>query len=45
MLKDSVVVVRVSDELKEKVSVKAEKLGLSSSSYIRMLIIKDLSNE
>lgn len=42
MLKDSVVVVRVSDELKEKISNKAEKLGLSASSYIRTLILKDL---
>mgnify|MGYP001768357816 FL=1 len=42
MLKESVVVVRVSDELKEKISMKAEKLGLSSSSYIRTLVIKDL---
>jgi antitoxin component of RelBE/YafQ-DinJ toxin-antitoxin module len=42
MLKDSVVVVRVSDELKDKISDKAEKLGLSSSAYIRTLVIKDL---
>ena len=42
MLKDSVVVVRVTDDLKEKISNKAEKLGLSSSSYIRTIILKDL---
>jgi len=42
MIKDSVVVVRVSDELKERISSKAEKLGLSASSYIRTLILKDL---
>ena len=42
---DSVIVVRVTEELKEEVYAQAENLGLSSSSYIRTLIIKDLNNK
>lgn len=42
MNKDLVVVVRVSEELKPKIQDKADKLGLSVSSYIRTLVIKDL---
>ncbi len=42
MLKESLIAIRVSDELKEKISIKAEKLGLSASSYIRMLALRDL---
>lgn len=42
MIKEKDIVVRIDLELKKKVQEKAKLLGLSLSSYIRTLIIKDL---
>lgn len=43
MIKEKDIVIRIDLELKKKVQEKAKLLGLSLSSYIRMLIIKDLT--
>ena len=37
--------IRVTEELKNDIINKSKKQGLSVSSYVRMLIIKDLNNE
>ena len=45
MKKEKDILIRVTEELKEKIYKKSKKQGLSISSYVRMLIIKDLNNE
>ena len=45
MIKEKDILIRVDEELKEQVKIKAKKQGLSVSSYIRMLIIKDLNSD
>ena len=45
MNKEKDVLIRIDSELKEKVKLKAKTIGLSLSSYVRLLIIKDLQNE
>lgn len=45
MIKEKDILIRVDEELKKKVTDKAKKLGLSLSSYVRMLITKDLNDE
>lgn len=42
MKKEKDILIRIDSETKEKLREKAKKLGLSLSSYIRMLIIKEL---
>jgi predicted DNA binding CopG/RHH family protein len=42
MIKEKDIIIRINSELKEKVKIKAKSLGLSLSSYIRTLIIKEL---
>lgn len=44
MLKEKDILIRVNEEFKKKVQKKAEKIGLSVSSYIRTLLIKDFDN-
>ena len=39
------ILIRVTEELKTNITNKSKKQGLSVSSYVRMLIIKDLNNE
>ena len=45
MIKEKDILIRVNQELKQKVKDKAKSLGLSVSSYIRLLLIKELENE
>ena len=45
MIKEKDILIRVDEELKEQVKIKAKKQWLSVSSYIRMLIIKDLNSD
>ena len=45
MKKEKDILIRVTEELKTNITNKSKKQGLSVSSYIRMLIIKDLNNE
>lgn len=42
MVKEKDILIRVGETLKGKVKEKADSMGLSLSSYIRTLIIKDL---
>lgn len=42
MIKEKDILIRIDNEYKEKAKKKAKVLGLSLSSYIRTLIIKDL---
>lgn len=44
MKKEKDILIRVDEELKNKVTEKAKKQGLSVSSYVRMLIAKDLND-
>jgi antitoxin component of RelBE/YafQ-DinJ toxin-antitoxin module len=44
MLKEKDILIRVDQELKKKVQKKAKSLGLSVSSYIRTLLIKEVGN-
>ena len=44
MIKDKDILIRIDKETKNKVKEKAESLGLSVSSWIRTLIIKDLKS-
>lgn len=44
MIKEKDILIRITPELKEKVKDKATLLGLSLSSYIRMLLIKEVDN-
>lgn len=45
MLKDKDILIRITPELKKKAQDKAKSLGLSLSSFIRTLIIKEVGNE
>ncbi len=45
MKKEKDILIRVTEELKTNITNKSKKQGLSVSSYVRMLIIKDLNNE
>lgn len=45
MIKEKDILIRITSELKEKVKEKAKSLGLSTSAFIRMLIIKEVGNE
>lgn len=45
MLKEKDILIRITPELKKKVQEKAKSLGLSVSSYIRTLLIKETGNE
>lgn len=44
MIKEKDIVIRIDQDLKKKVQEKAKSLGLSGSSYIRTLLIKEVSN-
>lgn len=44
MIKDKDILIRIDKETKNKVKEKAESIGLSVSSWIRTLIIKDLKS-
>lgn len=43
MIKEKDITIRVNYELKNKIKLKAESLGISVSSYIRMMILENLS--
>lgn len=45
MIKEKDILIRIDSTLKKKVQEKAKQLGLSVSSFIRMLIIKEVDNE
>jgi antitoxin component of RelBE/YafQ-DinJ toxin-antitoxin module len=45
MIKEKDILIRIDKELKKKVQEKARSLGLSVSSYIRTLLIKEVGNE
>lgn len=42
MIKEKDILIRVDSELKQKIKEKADRLGLSISSFIRMVIIKEI---
>ena len=42
MIKEKDILIRINQELKKKVKDKAKSLGLSVSSYVRLLLIKEL---
>jgi len=44
MLKEKDILIRITPELKQKVQKKAKSLGLSTSAFIRTLIIKEVEN-
>ena len=44
MLKEKDILIRIDTELKKKVQDKAKSLGLSVSSYVRTLLIKEVGN-
>ena len=44
MIKEKDILIRITPELKQKAQEEAKKLGLSLSSFIRMLIIKQLNS-
>ena len=45
MIKEKDLTIRLESELKQKIKEKAKQLGLSVSSYIRTLLIKEVGNE
>lgn len=45
MHKEKDIIFRVTSKLKETIQKKAEVLGLSVSSYIRMVLLKDLKSK
>jgi antitoxin component of RelBE/YafQ-DinJ toxin-antitoxin module len=45
MIKEKDILIRISQDLKKKVQEKAKKLGLSTSAFIRMLLIKEVGDE
>ena len=45
MLKEKDILIRITQELKKKVQEKAKSLGLSTSCYIRTLLIREVGNE
>lgn len=44
-MEEKTVIFKLSQDLKDRISEKAKKYGLTKSSYIKMLIMKDLENE
>jgi antitoxin component of RelBE/YafQ-DinJ toxin-antitoxin module len=44
MIKEKDILIRITPELKIKVQEKAKSLGLSVSSYVRTLLIKEVNN-
>ena len=44
MIKEKDILIRIEQELKKKVQEKAEKLGLSTSAFIRMLLKNEVDN-
>lgn len=44
-MKDTNVTIRLSQDIKERLKEKAEKLGMSISEYVRHLIIIDLETK
>lgn len=44
MIKEKDILIRIDSELKKKVQEQAKKLGLSTSAFVRMLIIKEVGN-
>lgn len=42
MIKEKDILIRINQELKTRVQEKAKKIGLSTSAFIRMLIIKEV---
>ena len=44
MIKEKDIIIRIDKDSKEKIKEKAKLIGLSLSSYIRLLIIKDLQS-
>lgn len=44
MIKEKDILIRITPELKKKVQEKAKSLGLSLSSYVRMILIKEVNN-
>lgn len=44
MIKEKDILIRIDQELKKKVQEKAKSLGLSVSSYIRTILIKEVGN-
>ena len=45
MIKEKDILIRIDKELKEKVKSAAKRLGLSTSAFIRMILIKEVDNE
>lgn len=45
MKKEKDILIRVTEELKKELQEKAKSVGLSLSSYIRQLLIKQIYNE
>lgn len=43
MVKNKDILIRINEEVKQKIKERASQQGLSVSSYIRMLVFKDLS--
>lgn len=44
MIKEKDILIRVDKELKDKAILKAKSLGISLSSYIRMILIEKLKS-
>ena len=44
MIKEKDLTIRIEFELKQKIKEKAKQLGLSTSSYVRMIIKKEVEN-
>ena len=42
MIKEKDILIRIDSELKKKVQKKAKQIGLSTSAFIRMLIMKEV---
>ena len=45
MIKEKDIIIRIDSDLKEKIKSKAKSLGLSTSSYVRMILKKEVENE
>jgi hypothetical protein len=45
MIKEKDILIRIEQSTKEKIVAKAKLIGLSTSAYIRLLIIKDLMKD
>lgn len=43
-MKDAKINIRVSEDIKKQIEVKAKNLGMSVSEYVRFLILKDVEN-